>query len=109
MTSAADSWWNEDRQDLFRSIEALTSEASDPSRIGVSLDTILNDLELYDDPRQGAGAWLYDSELDLADRLGVQLHDAILDATPVEAGAAALASREWGNVQATAGALQRLM
>jgi hypothetical protein len=105
MASIADDWWTEDRRDLFRSLVAITSEASSPERIGLCLDTILNDLELYEDPRQGAGSWLYESELPLADELGVQLHDAVSGARVTEA----LASPAWTHVRATAARLCRLM
>ena len=33
-------------------------------------DTLIQDLELYDDPRQGVGAWLVGDEADLANELG---------------------------------------
>lgn len=109
MRSIADSWWNEDRRDLFRSTETLASEGKDADRLGLALDTILNDLELYDDPRQGAGVWLFESELRLADQLGEELHRVVGDAEPVVAGAEALASTDWPNVRATAVGLLRLM
>jgi hypothetical protein len=109
MTSIADNWWNEDRRDLFRSAQVIASNAPNPDRIGLCLDTILNDLELYDDPRQGAGAWLYDNELQLAEQLGEQLQNASGDIKAIEAGPFALASGEWPNVRATATALLGLM
>lgn len=109
MTSIADNWWNEDRRDLFRSAEIIASDAPNPDRIGLCLDTILNDLELYDDPRQGAGAWLYDDELQLAERLAEQLQIASGDTKVIDAGPIALASGEWPKVRATAAALLGLM
>jgi hypothetical protein len=101
MGSVADDWWNEDRRDLFRSIGAIASGEASPEQLGHSLDTVLNDLELYDDPRQGAGAWLYENELLLADRLGEELHDLV--------GQAAPQSDEWAKVRATAATLRTLM
>jgi hypothetical protein len=109
MDSIADNWWNEDRRDLFRSTEVVASDAQDANRLGASLDTILNDLELYDDPRQGARAWLFENELQLADQLGEELYSIVGDAEPVAAGAKALASSDWPNVRATAVALLSLM
>lgn len=109
MTSIADNWWNEDRRDLFRSLEVIASDAPNPDRIGLCLDTILNDLELYDDPRQGCGAWLFDNELQLADALGDQLNTAASQARLIEAGPAALASHAWPEARDTAAALLRLM
>jgi hypothetical protein len=109
MSSIADDWWNEDRRDLFRSAEVVASSASDATHLGSSFDTILNDLELYEDPRQGAGAWLFENELQLADQLGEDLHSVVGDEEPVAAGAKALASDQWSKVQATAAALLSLM
>lgn len=109
MSSIADTWWNEDRRDLFRSTEVLASLSADATRLGSSLDTILNDLELYQDPRQGAGAWLFDNELQLADQLGEHLHNVVGDEEAVGAGAKALTSNDWPSVRATAAALLTLM
>ena len=90
MNSISDNWWNEDRRDLFRSLEVIASEAPNPDRIGLCLDTILNDLELYDDPRQGGGAWIFDNELQLAEALGEQVAAAVNQVRLVDAGPAAL-------------------
>jgi hypothetical protein len=109
MASIADDWWNEDRRDLFRSLEAIAAEACSPDRVGLCLDTILGDLELYDDPRQGAGAWLYENELRLAEQLGERLHEAADDRKPVEAGPTAVASAGWADARATANRLLQLM
>lgn len=109
LTSIADNWWNEDRRDLFRSLEVIASDAPNPDRIGLCLDTILNDLELYDDPRQGSGVWLFDNELQLADALCEQLKAAANQARLIEAGPAALASDFWPQARDTAAALLRLM
>lgn len=73
------------------------------------LDTILNDLELYHDPRQGAGAWLFDNELQLAERLGEMLYVAAGETRLVEAGQTAVASARWNEAQAAAADLLRLM
>jgi hypothetical protein len=109
MNGIADNWWNEDRRDLFRSVEAIVSVAQSVERLGAALDTILNDLELYDDPRQGAGAWLFEDEIQLADKLGEELHYVIGEAIPANAGAMALESNGWTSVRATAGMLLRVM
>ena len=109
MSSIADAWWNEDRRDLFRSTEVVASLSPDATRLGSSLDTILNDLELYQDPRQGAGAWLFDNELQLADQLGKYLHNVVGDEEAGAAGAKALASNDWPRVRDTAAALLTVM
>lgn len=109
MESVADDWWNEDRRDLFRSLEVIVSEEPRPDRVSLCLDTILTDLELYDDARQGAGAWLYENELQLADELGGMLHVAAGDARPIEAGDIVLASTGWASARSTAARLLELM
>ena len=109
MSSIADNWWNEERRDLFRSLEVIASDAPNPDRIGLCLDTILNDLGLYEDPRQGSGAWLFDNELRLADELGEQLKAAAKQTRLIEAGPAALASASWPEARGTATALLSLM
>lgn len=103
MRSIADHWWNEDRRDLFRSIEAIASVSTSPDRIGLCLDIILNDLELYDDPRQGEGLWLYKNEVELAEQLGERLHAAAGETKLVEAGPTAIASTRWADVKILAG------
>lgn len=109
MRSLADTWWNEDRRDLFRSLEVLASDAPNPDRVGLSLDTILNDLELYDDPVQGRGSWLFDNELHLANALGEKLKETVNQSRLVEAGPAALSSASWPDARSTAVALLSLM
>lgn len=109
MRSLADTWWNEDRRDLFRSLEVIASDAPNPDRIGLSLDTILNDLELYDDPVQGRGSWLFDNELHLANALGEKLKETVNQSRLVEAGPAALASASWPDARSTAVSLLSLM
>ncbi|MXO48110.1 hypothetical protein GRI69_07560 [Erythrobacter vulgaris] len=75
----------------------------------MSLDTILNDLELYDDPVQGSGSWLFDNELHLANALGEKLKETVNQSRLVEAGPAALASASWPDARSTAIALLSLM
>ncbi|SMQ74773.1 hypothetical protein SAMN06297468_2943 [Altererythrobacter xiamenensis] len=109
MRSLADKWWNEDRRDLFRSLEVIASDTPNPDGIGLSLDTILNDLELYDDPMQGRGSWLFDNELHLARALGEKLKKTVDQARLVEAGPATLASVSWPDARRTAVSLLSLM
>ena len=109
MASIADHWWNEDRRDLFRSVECIASETPNLDRVGLCLDTILNDLELYDDPRQGVGAWLYEDEIQIAERLGEKLIAATDGMNPVNAGPKAVASIAWAEARTTALQLLQLM
>ncbi len=75
----------------------------------MSLDTILNDLDLYDDPLQGRGSWLFDNELHLANALGEKLKETVSHTRLVEAGPAALASESWPDARRTAVSLLSLM
>jgi hypothetical protein len=109
MGTVADNWWNEDRRDLFRSVKVIASDGQMVDRLGAALGTILNDLELYDDPRQGASAWLFENELQPAELLGEELHNVLGNAVPVGAGAIALASSDWPKVRGTAATLLSLM
>lgn len=85
------------------------SDAPNPDRIGLSLDTILNDLELYEDPMQGRGSWLFDNELHIAHALGEKLKETVNQARLVEAGPTALASESWRDARHTAVSLLSLM
>jgi hypothetical protein len=109
MASIADHWWNEDRRDLFRSVECIASETPDLDRVSLCLDTILNDLELYDDPHQGVGAWLYEDEIQTAERLGEKLSAATDGMDPVDAGPPAVASITWAEARTMASQLLQLM
>ena len=109
MSSVADAWWNEDRRDLFHSVEVIASDSPEPQRVGQCLDTILNDLELYDDPRQGAGMWLYDNELHIAEQLGFLLHSVAAGIAANEAEARAIGGGAWLDARGVAVHLRDLM
>lgn len=49
-------------------------------------DTLIHDLEIYDDPRQGVGLWLFDDEVQLVEDLGACLWTSI-QADPFSAAA----------------------
>lgn len=84
-----------DRHQLLRSLEAIVADAPNPDRIGLCLDTILHDLELYNDPHQGRGSWLFDDEVPLAEELGERLGGIVGATCPIEAGPQALQSPAW--------------
>lgn len=100
--------WPE-RHELIRALEAIVTDASSPDRIGLCLDTILHDLELYDDPHQGRGSWLFDDEVPLAEELGERLAGVVGATRPLEAGPEALRSAGWRAARETALALSSLM
>lgn len=74
------SWHSQDRRRLYRSLRVLTSNNATPMRMGVARHALLVDLEIYDDPRQGAGWWIFPDEIALLNDLGVALAEDISDA-----------------------------
>ncbi|MEH0198372.1 hypothetical protein V7S57_21695 [Caulobacter sp. CCNWLY153] len=83
-------WMDPDRRWLYRAVLVLTDRRSSPLRWRVARHALLEDLEIHDDPFQGANAWIRSDELDLVVRLGELLAG---DADP-------------GQVRAVAGALR---
>ncbi len=110
MTGIADQWWNEERRDMVQALEALVVDDPNPSKVGQSLDTILNDLELYDDPRQSLDRWLFDGEFQFATAFAEHLQSCVeRGASQADVGATALASSAWPIVKGAALSLLNLM
>lgn len=63
-------WKWPERRDLYLSSRILAGETADGHWVQWASDTLIQDLQLYDDPRQGLGAWLVDDEAKLANELG---------------------------------------
>jgi hypothetical protein len=61
-----DHWIWPDRRDLYHSCKVFIDPDASAELVGHAVDALLNDLELYDDPRQGLGSWLLSDELPLA-------------------------------------------
>lgn len=72
-------WVWPDRRDLFHACVAFADPEVSADRVGEAADALLNDLELYDDPRQGHGSWLFPDEFTIADDLATKLHTATAD------------------------------
>lgn len=89
------SWSPEDRIALFRAAEYIGGDAANADRVGLCLDTILNDLEAYDDPEQGLRNWLYSNEAPLLNELAERLNFITGSHRPIEAGQAAVAHPAW--------------
>lgn len=64
----------------------MVDERHDADLLGDCVDTLLNDLEIYDDPRQGAGSWLFSDELPLIDDFAVRLKAVVADNIPAQRG-----------------------
>ena len=102
-------WSPEDRSDLFRSVEYLSTDTRNADRVGLCLDTILNDLEVHDDPEQGLGLWLYSNEAALLKELAELLHEIIGSTRIMEAGERAVTHSKFPAVRKTAARLAALM
>ena len=63
-------WKWPERRDLYLAGCVLAGENGDGDWIQWASDTLIQDLELYDDPRQGVGSWLAADEADIANELG---------------------------------------
>ena len=74
-----DHWVWPDRRDLYHACAALADPEVSVDRAGEAADMLLNDLELYDDPRHGQGLWLFLDEVTIADDLETKLHTATTD------------------------------
>ena len=59
-----------ERRDLYLASRILAGETKDGHWLQWASDTLIQDLELYDDPRQGVGSWLVGEEAKLANDLG---------------------------------------
>ena len=66
-------WSHPERRDLFLAASVLASTQRDGDWLQWASDTLIQDLELYDDFAQGAGSWLTPDEEELAKELGEQL------------------------------------
>ncbi|WP_260598259.1 hypothetical protein [Sphingomonas endolithica] len=68
-------WKSPERRDLYLAGRILSGENGDGDGDWVqwASDTLIQDLELYEDPRQGVGSWLAVDEADIANELGVCL------------------------------------
>lgn len=102
-------WSPEDRIKLFRAAEYLGGDATNPDRVGLCFDAILNDLEAYDDPDQGLGLWLYPSEAPLLNKLAERLNLIVGSLRPIDAGRAAIAHPAWPAAREDAANLARKM
>ena len=88
-------WPEPDRRTLYRAAQAMSASRITHARLGVCLDALLNDLELYDDPRQGLGRWLLPDECLLASDLAERLHNMVGPTQPREAGKVVLEHSDW--------------
>lgn len=77
-------WSRPERRDLYLASRLLAERTCDGDWLQWASDTLVQDLELYDDPRQGVGTWLFEDEVDLANDLGERLW-SIIQSNPFNA------------------------
>ena len=82
-----DQWVWPERRDLYRACLNLADPHATSTRASEAADILLNDIELYDDPRQGKDLWLFPDEVPVADDIATKLH----------ALAGAETSKDWGD------------
>ncbi len=95
-------WSAEDRINLLKAASEIARQDAGPARIGLAMDTILGELEAFDDPGQGLGSWLFPNELPDLRELGQQLNQIAGPDRPIEAGARALDHPKWDAARQTA-------
>lgn len=102
-------WIWPDRRDLYHACAVIADPASSDDRVGEAADALLNDLELYDDPRQGHGSWLFPDELTIADDLATKLHLATADEPMKNWGKVLLRHPLWPDIRSDAQELHGLI
>lgn len=70
-------WNHPERRDLYLAARILAGREEDGDWRQWAADTLIRDLELYDDPRQGTGSWLATDEEELANELGERLWSVV--------------------------------
>ena len=77
-------WKWPERRDLYLASRILAGETADGHWVQWASDTLIADLELYKDPRQGVRVWLIGDEAELVDELGECLW-GLVEADPFSA------------------------
>lgn len=77
-------WNSAERRDLYLASRILAGENADGHWVQWASDTLIQDLELYSDPRQGVGSWLVGDEVETANELG-ERRWALVEADPFSA------------------------
>lgn len=95
-------WVWPERRDLYRACLILADPLATSTRISEAADILLNDLELYDDPRQGNDLWLFPEEGLVAGDLAAKLHALAGAETSGDWGKAIIGSSTWPHIRADA-------
>ncbi|MBA3678069.1 MAG: hypothetical protein H0W74_11825 [Sphingosinicella sp.] len=102
-------WSAEDRTSLLSAASEIARQGAVPAQIGLAMDTILDELEAFHDPRLGLGTWLFPNELPKLQELGQLLNQIAEPERPIEAGVRALDHPKWDAArQAAKGLVARM-
>lgn len=97
-----DQWVWPERRDLYRACLTLADPRAPSARVSGAAELLLNDIELYDDPRQGKDLWLFPDEVPVADDLATKLHALAGAETLGEWGHAIIGHPIWPSICADA-------
>lgn len=104
-----DQWVWPERRDLYQACLAFADPQTTSARVSEAADIVLNDLELYDDPRQGKDLWLFADESPVADDLATKLHALAGAETSGDWGGAIIGHPTWSDICADAQELLRMI
>jgi hypothetical protein len=97
-----DQWVWPERRDLYRACLILADPEATSARVSEATDILLNDIELFDDPRQGKDLWLFPDEGPVADDLATKLHGLAGAETSGNWGHAIIGHSLWPSISAGA-------
>jgi hypothetical protein len=95
-------WVWPERRGLYHACLVLADPRATSERVSEAANTLLNDLELYDDPRQGRDLWLFSDEAPIADDLATKLHALAGAETSGDWGRAIIGHSLWYSICADA-------
>lgn len=95
-------WVWPERRDLYCACLTLADCQATSARVSEAVDILLNDIELFDDPRQGKDVWLFPDEALVADDLAGKLHALAGAETSGDWGSAIIGHSIWPSICADA-------
>ncbi len=98
-------WVWPERRDLYRACLILADPEATSARVREASDILLNDIELFDDPRQGKDLWLFPDEGPIASDLATKLHGLAGAETSENWGQAIIGHSLWPGIYADANKL----
>jgi hypothetical protein len=104
-----DLWIWPDRRDLYRACLILADPEAPSAHVSDAAEILLNDIELYDDPRQGKDIWLFPDEAPVAGDLATKLHAIAGSETSGDSGHSIIAHPLWASICADAQKLLELI